>query len=87
MKKISDKDEKLYEKFTIHGFFALSLWSFLFWFHGMLVYDLFVGITCLSLTWSIKSIFKFYLMIWGVLFFPSCLIPKIIEIIKSKNKG
>jgi len=83
MNKIHNKDEKLYEKFTVQGFFALSLWSFLYWFHCMLMYDFFVGIKCLGLTWSIKSVLKFYFMIWGVLFFPFCLIPKLIYFLKK----
>lgn len=85
MKKKPNEDKKLYEKFTLQGFIALSLWSFLFWVQGLLMFDLFIGIEFLELTWSFKSIVKFYLIVWVVLFFFGCLLPKLADLIKSKQ--
>lgn len=83
MKRNSDKDEKLYEKFTVQGFFALSLWSLLYWFYGMLMFDLLIKIKWLGLTWSFKSAIKLYLIFWVLLFFTICLIPKLIDTFKK----
>lgn len=83
MKKNSYKDEKLYEKFTVQGFFALSLWSLLYWFYGMLMFDVLIKIKWLGLTWSFKSVIKLYLIFWILLFFIGCLIPKLIEYFKK----
>ena len=83
MKGNSDKDEKLYEKFTIEGFFALSLWSLLYLFYAILMFDLLIKIKWLGLTWSFKSVLKLYLIIWTCLFLFGCLLPKIIDRLKK----
>lgn len=79
MKKNSREDKKLYEKFTLQGLFALSMWSFLFWFHGMLMFDLLIEIEFLGLEWNFKSVMKLYLMCWILLFFCRMFNPKVDE--------
>lgn len=72
---MNNKPEKeLYEKFTIEGFFAVSVWAFVFWLHSFWILDAFESY---GITLTFKSALIFYLIVWFISFLLLCLIPKL----------
>lgn len=78
MNKNSYKEKELYEKFTIEGFFAVSMWSFLYWMYSFWILEVFESMDWWGVKFNIKSAAILYLILWFVVFLFGCLIPKLL---------